>query len=159
MLRPLQRGIRAVSVSYATFHGNTGSSTHWVRPGIEPATSWNLIRFISAEPQRDLRFAQFLTGDIEIILRCTKNSIWEIKMEWAVYQVCSFLGHQWPPWMCLCPPLSHLSSMSYSGPFSRPWKTVLLAWDPTFQGFLLCFDFFLPAYSTGFSCSAASLHL
>ena len=33
--------IRAMSVTYTTAQGNAGSVTHWVRPGIEPATSWN----------------------------------------------------------------------------------------------------------------------
>ena len=31
-----------------------GSSTHWARPGIEHATSWFLVRFISAVPGREL---------------------------------------------------------------------------------------------------------
>ena len=29
---------------------NAGSLTHWVRPGIEPMSSWILVRFLSAEP-------------------------------------------------------------------------------------------------------------
>ena len=28
--------------------------THWERPGIEPASSWILVRFTSTEPQREL---------------------------------------------------------------------------------------------------------
>ena len=32
----------------------TGSPTHWVRPGIEPASSWTLVGFISAAPQGEL---------------------------------------------------------------------------------------------------------
>ena len=32
----------------------TGSSTHWVRPGVEPVSSWTLLRFVSAEPQWEL---------------------------------------------------------------------------------------------------------
>ena len=36
---PQQCGVRAVSENYTTAHGNTGCLTHWVRPGIEPATS------------------------------------------------------------------------------------------------------------------------
>ena len=31
-----------------------GSRTHWVRPGIEPACSWILVRFITTEPQWEL---------------------------------------------------------------------------------------------------------
>ena len=37
-----------------TAHGNTGSLTHQVRPGIEPATSWFLVRFVSTAPRREL---------------------------------------------------------------------------------------------------------
>ena len=42
---PQQRGIQGPSATYTTAHGNTGSLTHWARPGIQPATSWFLIRF------------------------------------------------------------------------------------------------------------------
>ena len=40
--------------AYTTVHGNAGSLTHYVRPGIEPASSWILVGFISAEPQWEL---------------------------------------------------------------------------------------------------------
>ena len=29
--------------------------THWVRPGIEPGSSWILVRFVSAAPQWELQ--------------------------------------------------------------------------------------------------------
>ena len=35
--------------------GNTGSLTHWARPGMEPASSWMLVRFIAAEPRREVQ--------------------------------------------------------------------------------------------------------
>ena len=38
-----------------------GSLTHWTRPGIDPATSWILVGFISAEPQWELLFVFVLT--------------------------------------------------------------------------------------------------
>ena len=41
-------------VTYTTAHDNAGSLTHWERPGIEPATLWYLVRFISAVPQWEL---------------------------------------------------------------------------------------------------------
>ena len=34
-----------------TTHGNARSLTHWVRPGIEAASSWLLVRLVSAVPQ------------------------------------------------------------------------------------------------------------
>ena len=42
-----------------TAHGNTGSFTHWARPGIEPVFSWMLVRFISAEPRWELQLIVF----------------------------------------------------------------------------------------------------
>ena len=45
---------RAASAAYTTAHGNAGSLTHWARPGIEPATSQLLVRFVSAAPQWEL---------------------------------------------------------------------------------------------------------
>ena len=46
--------IWAVSVTYTIAHGNAGSVTHWVRSGIELATSWFLVRFVSAVPEWEL---------------------------------------------------------------------------------------------------------
>jgi len=40
-------GIRAMSATYTTAHGNTGSLTRWSRPGIKPTTSWFLVGFIN----------------------------------------------------------------------------------------------------------------
>ena len=40
--QPQQRQIHAVSATYATAGANAGSVTHWVRPGIEPASSQRL---------------------------------------------------------------------------------------------------------------------
>ena len=50
-LHQQQRQIQATYVTYTTAHGNAGSLTHQARPGIEPATSWFIVRFISAAPQ------------------------------------------------------------------------------------------------------------
>ena len=56
--------------------GNTRSLTHWARPGIKPASSWTLVRFISTEPQWELPkylfisfmvFA-FIHGSLEVLL-------------------------------------------------------------------------------------------
>ena len=48
-------------MTYTTVHGNTGSLTHWARPGIEPETSWFLVGFISAVPWWELLTWLFLT--------------------------------------------------------------------------------------------------
>ena len=47
--QPWQRGIRAASVTYTIAHGNAGSLTHCVRPGIELVSSWVLVGFVTAE--------------------------------------------------------------------------------------------------------------
>ena len=52
--QPQQCGIWAVSATCNAAHGNAGSLTHWVRPGIKPETSWFLVGFVCAEPQREL---------------------------------------------------------------------------------------------------------
>ena len=43
-----------MSVTYTKAHGNAGSLTQRARPGIRPASSWILVRFVSAEPQWEL---------------------------------------------------------------------------------------------------------
>ena len=46
----IERGIQATSATCTTAHGSTGSLSHSARPGIEPVSSWILIRFVSTEP-------------------------------------------------------------------------------------------------------------
>ena len=41
------------SVTYTTAHCNARSLTHWAKPGIEPTSSWILVRFVSTSPQRE----------------------------------------------------------------------------------------------------------
>ena len=58
--------IRATAASLHHSHSNVRSPTHWARPGIEPVSSWILVRFISAEPRWELQhqnfFVEFLFG-------------------------------------------------------------------------------------------------
>ena len=58
--QPRQRQIRAASANYTTAHGNTGSLTHWLRPGIESASSCILFGFVTAEPRQELPYANFV---------------------------------------------------------------------------------------------------
>ena len=46
--------IQATSATCFIAHGNAGSLTHWVIPGMEPVSLWMLIRFVSTEPQKEL---------------------------------------------------------------------------------------------------------
>ena len=52
--QPQPQEIWATSAIYTAAHGNTRSPTHWVRPGIEPTSSWLLFRFIFTVPQWEL---------------------------------------------------------------------------------------------------------
>ena len=54
-----QYGIQATSATYTTTHSNSRYLTHCVMPGIQPASSWILVRFINAEPQQELPFMIF----------------------------------------------------------------------------------------------------
>ena len=51
-----------MSPTYNTAHGNAGSLTHRAWPGIEPASSWIPVEFITTEPQREL-LRHFLGGE------------------------------------------------------------------------------------------------
>ena len=45
-------------------YGNAGSPTHSARPGIEPESSWILVRFVSTAPQQELHTSyNFETSD------------------------------------------------------------------------------------------------
>ena len=45
--------------------------THWVRPGIEPAPSWILVRFVTVQPQQELHSPT----DFNKVLRKMNKSI------------------------------------------------------------------------------------
>ena len=51
--------ITATAASLQHSHSNARSLTHWAKPGIEPETSWFLVRFVSAAPQRELLLLVF----------------------------------------------------------------------------------------------------
>ena len=53
-LQPQQHQIQAMSANYTATHSNSRSLNHWARPGIEPASSWILLGFITAEPRQQL---------------------------------------------------------------------------------------------------------
>ena len=51
--------IGATAASLYHSHSNSRSLTHWERPGIEPITSWFLVRFVSAVPRWELLNVRF----------------------------------------------------------------------------------------------------
>ena len=82
MPQPHQWGIQAASVTYTTAHCNAGSLTHWARPGIEPVSSWMLVRFISLEPWQELHMLVtfwLVPMCLEInLLSCSPILIWAV---------------------------------------------------------------------------------
>ena len=57
--QPQRWGTRAAPVIYTPVHGNARSPTHWMRPGIVPASSWILVGFASTVPQWELQPLKF----------------------------------------------------------------------------------------------------
>ena len=53
--QPQPYQIWAVSVTHTTSQGNAGSLNHRAKLGIEPASSWMLVRFVSTESQWELQ--------------------------------------------------------------------------------------------------------
>ena len=51
--------IRAMAASLHHSHSNSGSLTHWARPGMEPASSRFLVGFITAAPRWELQGSTF----------------------------------------------------------------------------------------------------
>ena len=52
---------------YTVAHSNPRSLTHWVRSGIEPVSSWLLVRLVTAEPQWKLLFSFIFRSTLEIL--------------------------------------------------------------------------------------------
>ena len=72
--KPQQCQTQAACVTCRTPHGNARSLTHWVRPGIEPTSSWILVRFVSAEPQWEFSGIIFLIYLSDIVLWVYRNA-------------------------------------------------------------------------------------
>ena len=51
--------IGATAAGLHRSHSNTGSLTHWARPGIEPTSSWILLSLLTTEPWRELLNSTF----------------------------------------------------------------------------------------------------
>ena len=62
------------SMTYTTAHSNTGSVTHWARPGIEPATSWWVELFLMSAVTLGSRGSKYLLVFISLWLWASTNS-------------------------------------------------------------------------------------
>ena len=56
------------SMTYTTADGNAGSLIHWRRPGIEPESSWILVRFIITEPQEKLQSEKSYSSEKQFLI-------------------------------------------------------------------------------------------
>ena len=54
--------IWAMSVIYTAAQSNARSLNHWIRPGIEPLSSWTLVGLLTPEPPQELHFKQSLNS-------------------------------------------------------------------------------------------------
>ena len=78
--------IKAVAAGLHHSHSNARSLTHRARPGIEPASFWILVRFVSPEPQQELPKLAFKYYCLEVLLCC-----WGI-----MFQCCRCYAQVWP---------------------------------------------------------------
>ena len=70
--QPQQRGIWAMSATYATAHSNAWFLTHWVKPGMELASSWILVQFLT-------HWATMGTLDLTSVIKFNQSSpLWLI---------------------------------------------------------------------------------
>ena len=87
---PQHRQIWAASLTYTTAHSNVRSPTHWGRPGIEPASSWMLVGFITTEPWRELLVLCFLQNVFIIVdLQCCQFLLYN-KITHLYIHICYF---------------------------------------------------------------------
>ena len=100
MLQPQQHEIWAMSVTYTTAHSNARSLTHWVRPGIEPASSWILAGFITTEPEQEFLLYTFLTATSITAVTSASLSFFICKMGLTTYLpldvLWGLIKYQWP---------------------------------------------------------------
>ena len=78
--QPQQWGFWALSATYTAAHSNTGSLTHWVRPGIKPAPSWILVGFVSSAPQWELPCLFFYM--------CVRLQFWKLNLRSSLVAQC-----------------------------------------------------------------------
>ena len=92
-------GIRAMSATYTSAHGNTRSLTHEARPGIKLESSWILVRFVSAVPGRELPEYDLNTISIPMTLKCIyifssvlSSELWTYNSYWL--DITSLMSHR-----------------------------------------------------------------
>ena len=143
-------------------HSKAGSLTHWVRPGIEPATSWFLVGFVSAAPQQELLNFFSLWAVLAHGLSVGWGNIWVAFKSFLLHS--AFLGQiQLPPhpflyWLQLWEIFLSLSKDSCCWRFATvQWVILFFQWlslaFPDLVGRGSCLPFATPlmVMSTGIS--------
>ena len=82
-------------VTYTRAHGNTRSLTHWVMPGIKPASLWILVRFVSAEPWQELLILELFKNWLIICLSFQGKLEEKKKSPWDLFKIESEDNHTW----------------------------------------------------------------
>ena len=83
--------IGAVAAGPCHRHSNARAPTHWVGPGLKPAFSWILVRFVSAAPQRELLLCLFLRNDKNFprgpqqTFPCVSLPSYYLNLDWVAY--------------------------------------------------------------------------
>ena len=93
-------------LAYTTAHSNAGSLTHWVRPGIKPASSCILVRFASVAPQWEL-LNKFIHTNI-CLYSCKRN------LQTVIYPFCQWYICHIYSWSRF--PLFHRQGNPFHGP-------------------------------------------
>ena len=98
--------IWATSVTYTAAWGNARILTHWVRPGIEPVSSWILVMFLThwatmVTPYwKIFLIKNFLIKNILLLLIYNILSISSVQQGDLAIQIYTFFFSHYPP---LCP--------------------------------------------------------
>ena len=74
--------------TYTAAHSNAKSLTHWARPGIEPTSSWVLVRFVTTEPQWELPDSHFQG-------RFHSPPLFQLLCLWKIFEI------PWTSYLCI----------------------------------------------------------
>ena len=106
--------IQAMSVIYTIALGNARVSTYWAGPGIEHASSWRLVGFISTAPQWELQ----------------KLWLWSQALQPNLFSVFSLI--KWKSWYVSSKSVGMSSNNMYTGvPIVAQQKWIWLAFMRT----------------------------
>ena len=151
MPEPQQRQIWASASTYTTAHSNTGSLTHWVKPGIEPTTSWFLVGFISAAPQWELSlffFFFFTQHQFQIFLlflrkvdlvAITNKTIFSSINSWFLCFVLFLFGYTCGIWSSLARDQTHTTAATQATAMSKPGLLTAAPQENSHSWFLISY--------------------